>query len=248
MSIETWGLMPKSQIDNETIEEAIHRIVAEHEHDPTSHMGENEAIEAHRKSEIIDHLAGSVLSDKFSNQDFNIDFTFQSLDGLGTSGGADTDAMRARLYVESGVYNTSSIDFIPLEETRFSATEFSILMQFVGWFEWANTATHIVEFGRVGFQIENNRIRGKTWLNASETITYSDWYTIDMTDIHVLRAQYFKLENVVRFYCDGVLIDEIVDTFIPLNQDMRFLSLLTRNTSSDNYFYMLGLKLALFEK
>lgn len=67
MSIEVWGLMPKSQIDNETIEEAIERLIAEHEHDPTSHLGENESIEAHRKSEVIDHLALSIVPDKFSN-------------------------------------------------------------------------------------------------------------------------------------------------------------------------------------
>ena len=68
MSTETWGLQSKSQIDPETIEEAITRIVAQHEHDPTSHLGPNESIEAHRKSEVIDHLALSIVPDKFSNK------------------------------------------------------------------------------------------------------------------------------------------------------------------------------------
>lgn len=67
MSIFTWGAQPKSQVDPETVEEAITRIVAQHEHDPASHLGENESIEAHRSSEIIDHLAQSVVADKITD-------------------------------------------------------------------------------------------------------------------------------------------------------------------------------------
>lgn len=66
MSIETWGLMPKSQEDNETIEEAIDRIVAEHEAEPTAHTGEGESLAAHRENEVLDHLEGSVVSDKMT--------------------------------------------------------------------------------------------------------------------------------------------------------------------------------------
>lgn len=80
MSIEVWGLMPKSQVDNETIEEAIERLIAVHEHDPTSHMGENEAIEAHRKSEVIDHLASSVYDDKLAYDRNVFDLSFANLD------------------------------------------------------------------------------------------------------------------------------------------------------------------------
>lgn len=67
MSIETWGMMPKSQEDAETIEEAIDRIVAVHEAAPTAHTGENESLAAHRENEVLDHLAGSVVADKFSS-------------------------------------------------------------------------------------------------------------------------------------------------------------------------------------
>lgn len=86
MSIETWGLMPKNQIDAETIEEAIERLIAVHEHSPDSHMGENEAIEAHRKSEIIDHLASSIVADKFSQVSNLFYNTWQSITDWFTNG------------------------------------------------------------------------------------------------------------------------------------------------------------------
>lgn len=80
MSIEVWGLMPKSQIDEETVEQAILRLIAVHEADPTAHMGENEAIEAHRKSEVIDHLASSVFDDKLAYDRNSVNLNFENFD------------------------------------------------------------------------------------------------------------------------------------------------------------------------
>lgn len=64
MSTETWGLMPKSQEDNETIEGAINRLIAEHEADPEAHTGANESLAAHRANEVLDHPQQSVVADK----------------------------------------------------------------------------------------------------------------------------------------------------------------------------------------
>lgn len=61
---ETWGLMAKSQIDNEKVEEAIDRIVQQHDDDPTSHLADGQSLTSHRASEIIDHRARSVVNDK----------------------------------------------------------------------------------------------------------------------------------------------------------------------------------------
>ncbi|MFA5298131.1 MAG: hypothetical protein WC389_07985 [Lutibacter sp.] len=57
-------MLAKSQTDNETIEEAIDRIVAEHNADETSHLGVGESLQSHKAAEIIDHLASSIIADK----------------------------------------------------------------------------------------------------------------------------------------------------------------------------------------
>ncbi len=109
MSIETWGLMPKSQIDNETIEEAIERIVAQHESDPTAHLGENESIEAHRKSEVIDHLASSVYDDKFAYDRNLIDIEFNNLSVFSKSAGVEINGVKTWLFYSA---NSSSAQFL----------------------------------------------------------------------------------------------------------------------------------------
>ena len=63
MSIDVWGLLPKSQEDNTTIEDRVAEMIAEH-NDPDAHVGTNESPAAHRENDIMDHPAGSVKGDK----------------------------------------------------------------------------------------------------------------------------------------------------------------------------------------
>lgn len=67
MQTQTWGMTPKSQIDNEKIEEAIDRIVQAHDDDPDAHLDAGQALQSHRASEVIDHLAESIVNDKIVN-------------------------------------------------------------------------------------------------------------------------------------------------------------------------------------
>lgn len=66
MSIETWGVMNKSQIDPELVEDAIDRIVGVHNDDPDAHLADGQSLTTHRAAEIIDHLANSIVEDKIA--------------------------------------------------------------------------------------------------------------------------------------------------------------------------------------
>ena len=66
MANPTWGMLAKSQTDNETIEEAIARLILVHEQDEESHLGVGESLQSHKASEIIDHLASSIVQDKIA--------------------------------------------------------------------------------------------------------------------------------------------------------------------------------------
>lgn len=61
-----WESIPKSQSDPQTITEAVAAGIAVHDADPDAHMAELASLEAHRDSEIIDHLAESVVNDKLA--------------------------------------------------------------------------------------------------------------------------------------------------------------------------------------
>ena len=67
MANPVWGLLLKSQIDAEKIEEAIARLIAAHEADEEAHLGTGQSLQSHKASEIIDHLAESIVEDKLAN-------------------------------------------------------------------------------------------------------------------------------------------------------------------------------------
>ena len=66
MGIQTWGQMNKSQTDNELVEGAISRIVEQHNDDPDAHLEEGQSLKSHRASEVVDHLARSIVNDKIA--------------------------------------------------------------------------------------------------------------------------------------------------------------------------------------
>lgn len=59
-----WYNLPKTADDNTTIDAEIAAAIATHNADPTAHLAEDEAIEAHRTNEVIDHPAESIVNDK----------------------------------------------------------------------------------------------------------------------------------------------------------------------------------------
>lgn len=60
----TWENIPKSQTEAQTILEAIDEKINTHNGDPEAHIVDLSSFEEHRKAEIIDHLAESVVNDK----------------------------------------------------------------------------------------------------------------------------------------------------------------------------------------
>lgn len=66
MDNPTWGALLKSQVDNETIEQAIARLIEGHNNDAEAHIAELQSLFDHKNSEIIDHLAESIVTDKLA--------------------------------------------------------------------------------------------------------------------------------------------------------------------------------------
>jgi hypothetical protein len=94
MAIDTWGDKPKSQVDNSTVDEEIALLIQAHDDDADAHLDATQSLQSHKASEIIDHLARSIISDKlqewidltavgsFKRSDFHVVFIFESLDPL----------------------------------------------------------------------------------------------------------------------------------------------------------------------
>ena len=67
MAIDTWGDKPKSQIDASTVDEEIDAKIDDHLADPDAHLEVGQSLQSHKASEIIDHLAKSIVEDKIDD-------------------------------------------------------------------------------------------------------------------------------------------------------------------------------------
>lgn len=61
-----WGALKKASTDETTIEERIAEMITDHDNDPSAHLGETGALQSHKASEIIDHAALSIITDKIA--------------------------------------------------------------------------------------------------------------------------------------------------------------------------------------
>jgi len=89
MANPVWGLLLKSLVSNETIEQAIARLITAHNDDEEAHTGVGQSLQSHKGSEIIDHIAESVLNDKLET----ISRAYTAI--VASSGGDFTDIQEA---------------------------------------------------------------------------------------------------------------------------------------------------------
>jgi len=104
----TWGQLPKSQIDPERIEEAIARMIKEHNEDESAHLGPGQSLQSHKASEIIDHAVKSILAEKLHPSAQVAQCVVAPEGGDFTS---ISDALKAgykRIYVKAATYTINS--------------------------------------------------------------------------------------------------------------------------------------------
>ncbi len=115
MSVITWGALAKALNDNETIEEAVTRFIQAHEDDADAHIESGESLYAHKHSGIIDHLAGSIVTDKLDPLDFLINQAWPDKSAMNSQGEVVTLFPRVELISDWTIPQTSYISF-PLTE------------------------------------------------------------------------------------------------------------------------------------
>ena len=220
---ETWGMMSKSQTDSETIEEAITRIVATHEEDPDSHLGDGESLQSHKASAIIDHVVGSVASDKFSHIDNYHLCSFESLDNWTITGNVSLDGWPGvSLVVEPDVFDVSYMRSVVRHSSNYIDYTKIMFFQSVLWFDseqncksWFGLGgyTSPTSLEGFGFYYYNGDLKG--FWGKGATISYTSAITVDPTICHTYRAQYDPETQTVYFYIDGVQVASLTFETLP---------------------------------
>jgi hypothetical protein len=227
MTVVTWAMLPKSQIDNETIEQMVERKIAEHEENANSHLGVGESIDVHRKTEIVDHLAGSVLNDKFTMKEFSYTNQFWNLDNIYTIDEVSVEQNALRLYIETG-YGPKSVAHIEfLRPQPFMTLEKDFLVQFLAQVDTSNTNGKIymgfnnvssgLAYNFIGFERINGVVKARAQLGGTPFV--SSTISVDMSEPHIYRLQHITGEKKIYFYIDGQLQAEHTYTTETLSED-----------------------------
>lgn len=241
MSIETWGLMPKSQTDNETIEQAIARLIAEHETDPTAHLGPNESIEAHRNSEVIDHLAGSIVPDKQSNTkkvfDYNLGIINASnIDNCTVTAGPFNTVIK-QTTGQNGLGSYYVDTLLPYD---YGYADGEILIDFIYGNQNQNyTWLHRLYFGFCVLEFKYTQMR-IGYYNGSWQ--YTSWVTWNEQWFQHFRIHYDVVNGVLNvFFRDTVLLS-VAYTILFENDEFSMQLWINRGSETTNYMYMANLK------
>jgi len=221
MSIEVWGQMPKSQIDPETIEQAIIRLVAVHEHDATAHMGENEAIEAHRKSEVIDHLASSVYDDKLAYDRNIFDLSFANLDMFDKGSGVENSGYGTALLVSANSSSSQWLYCYMGDMIVGSVFHYTKNPRFMTNFMVTNTTSqegYITVGDRdsnegFGVKILNNKLYGYYHNSAGTEITQEIMTLVSNTP-YKLEVRVISLA-LIEFYTNNNLVGSMTGLSLP---------------------------------
>lgn len=255
LHMDTWGLIPKSQVDPETIEQAIARMIGEHEADPVSHNGPDEAIAVHRQNEIIDHKAGSVLADKWTMSELEFSTVFENLTPFGTGGTVASIWPGARLTTAGASYPKSAYLAVDMENVGLTPYyDADFLFQFA-LMPYVNSAISIDagyhttgdKFVKTAFGMELNNTNKRFYLVDSDlvTINYLNWPTYSNDLTYVIRIQNDPTNSQLLIYINGELLGELPYTSSP-NMDAGYFSFANKVTGgSDSMLQVYSLFISL---
>ena len=219
---ESWGLLPKSQIDDETIEEAIDRLIAVHEADEAAHLGVGESLQSHKASEIIDHAALSIVQDKIADGSIDLIklfadkyFYLSCFADAGSWNGNDQvhghfGTTPFDYYIATYAYADGWIALLHEPSASSSVISFSKNPTFQTTVKITHTSNQTIRIGigapddkRFGFKIVGGTLYASHHNGANETTTEISGITI--TNYNVYRAFFDNTNSQILFYVNGVL-------------------------------------------
>ena len=225
MAVTLWGLLKKSTTDSETIEDAVGRLIAEHEADPTAHLGTGESLAAHKSAEVIDHPAESVLADKLNSLETvingpwppvasllpgsNCENVFPGMSfaadwegGNTVGGGFFVSAKSGRSFSEYEIISRQNVGF----EQYGTGNFFQVGMFHADWFQ-----SETKEVEGLYFSVEDGNIYAKAKYEAwteSEFVKVAD----EIQDLQVWEIAIEPVAKIAKFKIDGQVVVTIDTT------------------------------------
>jgi hypothetical protein len=243
MATVIWGLLEKSQTDDEKIEEAINRLIAAHNANESAHLGAGQSLQSHKASEIIDHLVDSIIADKIAPREVPLDkldfdrfiflTMFESLSPwyqTKTGGRGIIELLGPSVHIVSG-NQTNDIASIQLITSPLNVGEdtdpyfaVSVLMPDVAGanaYVWIETSNATGVNAHYGFGFLYDRSDGKLyayWGNGSAQAMHDTGVT-DFGSVLGLKAYYDSTANILNFYVNNSLVWTVSPTALTCGND-----------------------------
>ena len=228
MGLFTWGSLPKAQDDEKTIDEAIASAIQAHEQDPTSHMGVGESIDEHRKNEVVDHPAYSVLDDKLAYDRNFFDITFANLSNFDTSSDVELSGLDTALMFSSNSSDWSWLigqagDMIPSSYFNYSKNPrfvSSFLLQSVGSLYATIGLGNDDEAEGFGFMIDGNTLIG-FYYDTNGDIDGNELCTIIAGKVYKIEARVFYPDKI-EFWVNNELLYTTPNPAVPASNSYKW--------------------------
>jgi len=243
MTVVTWGSLSKGQDDNETIEEAIARLIDVHLADSDAHIEAGQSLYVHKQSETIDHLADSIVEDKVVDgaiilQKLTADkriivSSFESMDGWYETGTISQDLSCVSIATTAVLNNIAEIDSAP---SYWVGVDWDKDMFYQSTVRLAQITDQLVYFGLggsddlggfsgAGFKIQDGTLYCYHATDSGSGFVYTTFEItgITLTSWNVYRIVYDESAGTLKFYINGTL-KKTFDSSLPTdNNDGLFL-------------------------
>jgi len=206
MALQNWEGLQKNATDDETIEQAIARLIAVHEADAQSHLGAGESMDNHKSAEVIDHPTVSIVADKISASDVIYSFFFESKDKYPTSLLLDiTYAGTGVLTVGYPTGTNAYIAFPVYLPVNFYNENYDMVFSFSSRLENADSNLDgYFQFVNLRFVVVAGELFARFYNNASYSET--DLSDVVLTSAHFYKIVFLSTDQTAYFYIDGVLV------------------------------------------
>ena len=263
-----WGLLKKALTDDTTIEERIAEMIADHDNSPTSHLGETGSLQSHAASAIIDHLAGSIIADKYADGSVDVEklswnkmFLYPSLESptgwnvvkTGSYANVTMGICDCAIIPGRAIGNMCSIGLQyngPLEcdPYYYPALELRAAFFTHAYFDMNITvgSASIFDLDSGGFGFEQLTTDTKVqcfYINAGVKTRFALTIT-NPQYYHRYRAECVagtvSGKYTLNFYVDGLLVQTCANVYLDFSNDHAFVIGAVNRTvrTSDNYFYV----------
>ena len=226
MAVLNWGDLTKSQEDDETIEEAIARLIAAHNDDEEAHLDTGQSLESHKAAEIIDHLASSVIRDKILDGVITMDKWARDyyicMPALNTTEGWATAGTIAYEVFSRGISTTAVLNNIAYSyagsDTAISMNyQYDFFGQFVCDFHYKTNQLAYIGFGEtdylsgegsfIGFRIEDAKIYAVYYHDVTGAVEYElECEDIDIYNNNIFSIKYTATTKKIEWFINGDLI------------------------------------------